>query len=100
MYLEELLIQMQKSLERIETRLDQLEVKGIMTVSDIADYTKVNKSLLYTTKRYLLPDFGRNAKEGQRMEWTKQEVMDWLKRGTDVLKREYELAKIDEEKRA
>lgn len=57
-----------------------------MTVSDIARMCKVSRDSLYRSKRYLLPDFGR---EKGRKRYPRKDVVEWLSRGEAQLRKEW-----------
>lgn len=85
---------MEQRLESIERKLDELiasQKNPLMTVQEIADYLGVSRSRLYTTKRYLLPDFGRAVSEGKRnIKYSRREVDKWLSQGVDNLKLQWD----------
>lgn len=79
-------------LEAIEDKLDRVLIalgdgKQRMNIQDIADMCKVSRQSLYTTKRYLLPDFGEGLKEGRK--YTRSEVIAWLSKGENELYEEW-----------
>lgn len=58
-----------------------------MSVKDIAKLYGIPRQKLYTSKRYLLPDFGEGLGEGRT--YTREEVLMWKAKGEDRLYREW-----------
>ena len=56
-----------------------------MTVADIAEQLGCTRQTLYTSKRYLLPNFGKDRKH----RYTVSEVQEWLSRGEANLYNEW-----------
>ena len=60
-----------------------------MTLDEIAQFWGVSKRSLYSTRRYLLPDFGRHRDGEKRKTYTRGEFMEWASLGREELKRRY-----------
>lgn len=83
-------IYLEQRFERLEAKVDRLlELMGdgdqLMSVADIAKHLGVSRQTLYKSKRYLLPNFGRD----QEKRYPRSLVMDWLAKGEANLYREW-----------
>lgn len=77
---------LEEEIEEIKQTLNEIrELIGgntqIMTVKDIAAFYNKTRTAMYTTYRYLLPNFGL-TKDGKNTikEWTRKEVIEWNSR--------------------
>lgn len=68
---------------KVDIIIDLLSSARRMTMKEIADYYKVPRQSLYTTRRYLLPNFGKDMpKDG----YTFGEVVAWSAYGVENLR--------------
>ena len=85
MYIEEKINEIDNKLDRILLLMGDMNKS--MTIQSIADMLGVPRQSLYTNKRYLLPDFGKDLKKGKK--YTKSEVIAWNSKGDQNLYREW-----------
>lgn len=88
----------EERLTAIEDKLDRLliaigEGEQRMTVRDIAEMKGISRQTLYTTKRYLLPDFGEGLDKGRK--YTRAEVINWLAKGEAQLYKDWKSSERD-----
>ena len=92
-YIEDKLTCIENKLDRILMLLEENRNSRYLSVKDIASICGISRQTLYTTKRYLIPNFG----EGPRRKYTLAEVQTWLGRGEDELKEEWKNRNINKE---
>ena len=83
---------LEERISEIESKVDRILIilgdgNRTMSVKDIAEMLHVSRQALYTSKRYLLPDFGRGLKEGRK--YTRSEVLQWNSKGEKQLYEEW-----------
>ena len=83
-YLEERIDDLEAKLDRILRILERNA--GRMSMQEIAAFWGVTKSSLYRSKRYLLPDFGRNVPHNG---YLREDVMRWADKGEAQLYKEW-----------